>query len=197
MRKWLDINNLSSFSKIKKSRASARDFQLSNHFLEQLQLLFHLRTHRSTLSIEQFHAAKLLIGNVHYSYLSLFRQHTLNSGNMYLRILIRGAMAQIDGKLKHSETVSYQAFSEIGRGLAFLFSVRWQVEKNEHPHNTVFFVSTHQNSGYSTVLLSPPKQWAREDVVVVAAIIKGLRLPSICTSMTGMPNNSVLTSFVN
>ena len=50
-------------------------------------------------------------------------------------------MAQIDGELKHGETVAHDVLSESGVFFSFLLGFGWKVEQHEDPHNSVFVES--------------------------------------------------------
>ena len=66
---------------------------------------------------------------------------------MYRRILAAGTVADVDGELKHRESVALQILSEIGISFLVFFRFRRQIEKNQHPHNPIFAETVHQNSG--------------------------------------------------
>lgn len=57
---------------------------------------------------------------------------------MGLGVLFRGAMADVDGVLKHRESVLYQMFAKSSGILALLFCLGRQVEKHHYPHNLIF-----------------------------------------------------------
>ncbi len=57
---------------------------------------------------------------------------------MYLGILTTGAVAHINGKLKHGESVAHEFFAEVGVCLSLFLGIGRQVEKNKYPHDTVF-----------------------------------------------------------
>ena len=87
---------------------------------------------------------------------------------------------------------TYVISSKIDWSVYFEYALG-QIKENKNPHDTVLADSTAHNSGYSIFLLTPEKHLYSEAVVVVAAMIKGLRCPSIMTSKTGMPNNLAFT----
>ena len=53
-------------------------------------------------------------------------------------ILHAGAMAQIDGKLKHSEAVLLQLLAEGGIRFPLLLGLGGKVEEHKNPHDAVF-----------------------------------------------------------
>lgn len=59
------------------------------------------------------------------------RVKSLYTFDVYFGIFATGAMAQIDGKLKHSKPVVHQLLAEVGIGLFLLFCFGWQIKKHK------------------------------------------------------------------
>lgn len=89
-------------------------------------------------SEKYLHHTELLIGDGQYTNISFRRQKPFNSFNMDIRIFSARAMPDINGKLKHGETVRHDILPESGGNLpVFLFDDR-KIEKNQYPQNSVF-----------------------------------------------------------
>ena len=134
---------------------------------KQLQLLTR-GVHRLRLAVaENLHLTKLLVGDTQYADVAKLRHERLYPLDVDLGILTAWTMSQIDGKLKHCETIGHDALAEIGVCFAFLLRLRRQIEKHQHPHNSVFAETIHHNSivGYTTFRNSLPKHFASEAVV--------------------------------
>ena len=96
--------------------------------------------------VKQFYLAKLFVRNAHDSHLSIIREERFNSFYMYRCILAAGAMADINGKLEHRESIALQILPKIGIGFLVFLRFRRQIKKNQHPHDPVFTETIHQNS---------------------------------------------------
>ena len=90
------------------------------------------------LAVEQEHVGELLVRNAHDANLSIFRQGALHPPYMHVGILRTRAMAQVNGELKHRETILQQLLAELGCRLTLLLRIGRQIEKHQYPHNSIF-----------------------------------------------------------
>ena len=113
---------------------------------KQLQLLAW-RVDRLGLAVaENLHLAKLFVGDAYDTNVAKLGHERLHPLDVYLGVFPAWTMSQIDGKLEHRETVSHDAFAEIGIGFSLFFRLCWQIEKHQHPHNAIFTETVHHNS---------------------------------------------------
>jgi hypothetical protein len=97
--------------------------------LKQFQLLRGVWQLFFFLAVKQFHHTKLLIGYGHNAYMAFWREYFFNAFNMYIGIFATAAMAQVNGKLEHTEAVLHNILAELAVNFPVLFGFRWQVEK--------------------------------------------------------------------
>ena len=99
-------------------------------FLKQLQLLARCIGLLGLGAKEQLNIAKLLVCDAYNAYLPEFGQDGFHSLAMNLCILHAGAMAHVDGKLKHGETVLNETFAKFGVFLDILLRFCREVEQH-------------------------------------------------------------------
>ena len=112
-------------------------------FSEQFQLLHRRFRFDHLFAGKKFHLPELFIRNTQNSDISGRRQISFDSKNMHLCILAAGTMPKINRKLKHCEAIAEQMLPKFGIYFTFLFRRRRHIEKNEHPHNTIFAKTIH------------------------------------------------------
>ena len=138
-------NNLEVVSKKKNPAHPSGIFLCHDQFSvsKQLQLLAW-RVNRLGLAVaENLHVAKLLVGDAQDAHLAIFRHERLHALDVDFGVFTAWTMPQVDGKLEHRKAVGHNALAEVGSGLAFLLRVRRQVEKHQHPHDSVFAKTVH------------------------------------------------------
>ena len=119
-----------------------RQFSVSKQF----QLLAG-RVHRLRLAVaENLHFAELFVGDAQNTHLTILGHERLHSLDVDFCVLAARAMPQIDGKLEHRETVGHDALAEVGGCFAFFLRLRRQIEKHQHPHDSVFAKPVHVKS---------------------------------------------------
>lgn len=74
-------------------------------FLKQLQLLPWSISEFRLVPVKKFNIAELFVGDTHKTDIAILRQKRFDTLFMNLGILHTGAMTDIDGKLKHRESV--------------------------------------------------------------------------------------------
>ncbi len=95
-------------------------------------------------AVEQEHIRELLVRNTHDAYFTELGQGAFHTPYVHVGILRARAMAQVNGELKHRETILQQLLAELGCRLALLLRVRRQIKKYQYPHNSIFAKPVHQ-----------------------------------------------------
>lgn len=113
------------------------------YLLEQFELLARSVRFYGFMSIKYLYVAKLFVGYAEDSNIAKFGQERLYTLNVYCGILHAGAMADIDRKLEHGESVTAQILTKKRVSLFVFLGVGGQVEKYKYPHNSVFAKSVH------------------------------------------------------
>ena len=90
---------------------------------------------------ENFHIAELFVGDAQYSHVAVWGQHIFHAFYVHVSHFFAWAVAQIDGKLKHGETIAHNVLAESGIFFAFLLGFGGKVEEHEDPHNSIFVKS--------------------------------------------------------
>jgi hypothetical protein len=90
------------------------------------------------LPVKYFHHAELLVGDGENSNMTFFGQNPFYSFDVDIGVFAAWAMAEIDGKLEHVETISHDLLAEPGSYFSFLFSYNGQIEKDQYPQDPVF-----------------------------------------------------------
>ena len=88
--------------------------------------------------IENLHVGKLFIGDAEHAYMATFWQDGPYTPHVHLGVLHTGAVAQIDGELKHGEAILHDLLTECGSRLALALGLGRKVEKHHYPHDAVF-----------------------------------------------------------
>ena len=148
MDKTKSHNTLEVVSEMKNPAIPSGIFHYQHWFSDskQLQLLAWC-VYRLRLAItENLHLTKLFVGDTQDADVAKLRHERLHPLDVDFSILTAWAMSQIDGKLKHRETISHDALAEIGVGFPLLLRFRRQIEKHQHPHNSVFTETIHHIS---------------------------------------------------
>ena len=87
---------------------------------------------------EYLHHTKLFVGNAQYAHLALWWEKHFYPFYMHLGIFTAGAVAHINGELKHGEAVAQKFLAEVGVGFPLFLGIGRQVKKHKYPHDTVF-----------------------------------------------------------
>lgn len=66
---------------------------------------------------------------------------------MYVCVLIAGAMAHVNGKLEHSETITLQIFPEECISFLLFYRLGRQIKEDKNPHHTILTNPVHGHSG--------------------------------------------------
>ncbi len=74
-----------------------------------------------------------------------------NPLDVYLSIFSTGAMTQIDGELEHRETISHNALAKQRIGFPLLFRFCRQIEKHQHPHDSIFAKAIHHFKAFRDI----------------------------------------------
>ncbi len=116
-----------------------------------------------SITYKSHHLAKLLVCNSKYANLSLRGNHSLDSFQVDISILLTGTMTDINRELEHDESITQECLAKIGSHSHLFLCFYWQIKKNEKPHNAIFTKSfcVHNNhieiSGYEILRNSPLK----------------------------------------
>ena len=108
---------------------------------KQLQLLRFAFGGALFFAGENFHIAELFVGDAQYSHVAVWGQHIFHAFYVHVSHFFAWAVAQIDGKLKHGETIAHNVLAESGIFFAFLLGFGGKVEEHEDPHNSIFVKS--------------------------------------------------------
>lgn len=100
-------------------------------------------------SVENINVAKLFVGDTDDTDIPELGKKRLHPFFMHFGIFHTGAVADVDGKLKHRKAVFYQVFPKCGIGFFLLLRFGGQVKQYQQPHNSVFAESfcNHSSSG--------------------------------------------------
>ena len=95
---------------------------------KQLKLLRFALGLALFLARKDFHFAKLFVGDAKYPHVTVRRQHFLYASYMHISHFFAWAVADIDGKLKHSETIAHNILTESGILFPLLLGFGGKVE---------------------------------------------------------------------
>lgn len=79
------------------------------------------------LAVEEFYLCELLVRYAQYPDMSVGGQDGFDSLDVDSGIVHRGAMAYVDGKLKHGESIAHDVFSKFGGSLSIFFCFCGQI----------------------------------------------------------------------
>lgn len=112
---------------------------------KQLQLLSGSVHALWLLAVEYLYVSKLLIGDAEYPDLSVFWQEGFNSLDVNVGIFLTRTMTNVNGKLKHGETVFQQFLPELISRLTVFLRLSRQIEQNQNPHDAIFTEAFHNH----------------------------------------------------
>lgn len=105
---------------------------------EQFQLHCHRSCTDMFCALKNLHLSELLVGHGKDSYLAPFGYNILDPTAMNFGTLARLAVADIDRKLKHGESVAKQLLAEQSIRLALLLGLGRHIKEYENPHDAIF-----------------------------------------------------------
>ena len=103
---------------------------------------------------EDLHLAELFVGNTKYPDVAQLRHKRLHSLDMDFGIFSTWAMAKIDRELKHGKAIGHDAFPKQGVSFSFFLRIRRQIEKNQHPHDSILAKPIHHSLHFRIHYLS-------------------------------------------
>ena len=107
------------------------------NILKNFQLLRRCELCSLNFPPKVLYFAILLICDTQNTCQSRRRHWVSNPCYVYIHILLRWAMADIDRVLHHRKTIFLQCLTKLGCRLALLFSCGWQVKEYKEPHNMI------------------------------------------------------------
>lgn len=87
--------------------------------------------------MEQLDVPELLVGDGEQADFAKLGDKRTNPLKMDIGILGTGAMTDVDGKLKHDETIANQSLTEFGIPFAVFLGFGGEVEEHKNPHNAI------------------------------------------------------------
>ncbi len=96
--------------KIRIKKSSCLGFRFKT--LKQFQLLRGVWKLLFFLTIEQFHHSELFIGNGHDADMAFRREYFLYTFDVYISIFTTTAMSEVNGKLKHAESIFHNILTK-------------------------------------------------------------------------------------
>ena len=118
-------------------------FLLRNCELEEFKLLTRSIRLLKPLPMKNLKIAKLLICNTKYTYLTKLGKKRFHTLDMHLCILHACTMPEVNGKLKHRESITLKLLAKLRSGLTIALGIGRQIKQYEHPHNTIFTETFH------------------------------------------------------